>query len=61
VTPDEARLAGRDYVGQILKGAIPADLPLPESTGVELVLNLKTANRTSLHEKTLSFIMFGSM
>jgi putative ABC transport system substrate-binding protein len=44
---DALRMVG-SYVGHILKGAKPADLPVQQQSRIEFVVNLKTAGALGL-------------
>jgi putative ABC transport system substrate-binding protein len=46
-TADSYRLAGA-YAGRILKGEKPAGLPIQQSSKVEMIINLKSANALGL-------------
>jgi putative tryptophan/tyrosine transport system substrate-binding protein len=54
---DLFRRIGSDYVGQILKGAKPADLPVQQPNKFEFVINMKTVKAAGL---TVPRILFAA-
>ena len=49
------------YVGRILKGEHPADLPVQESTRFEMVLDLKAAKALGINVPTATLLRAGKV